>query len=71
MLCESFCLSPKRLLMRSRSAREYDPLFGDGEDTASGDDGQHLAVDIPVSMNWYGGRRIRLTARQATPATIC
>lgn len=33
---------------------EYDPLFGDGEDTASGDDGQHLAVDIPVSMNWYG-----------------
>lgn len=32
---------------------EFDPLFGDGEDTASGSDGQHLAVDIPVSMNWY------------------
>lgn len=34
--------------------QEFDPLFGDGEDTVSGDDGQHLAVDIPVSMNWYG-----------------
>lgn len=32
---------------------EFDPLFGDGEDTAGTSDGQHLAVDIPVSMNWY------------------
>ena len=44
----------KAVVDAQQISAEYDPLFGDGEDTASGDDGQHLAVDIPVSMNWYG-----------------
>ena len=41
----------KAVVDAQQISAEYDPLFGDGEDTASGDDGQHLAVDIPVSMN--------------------
>mgnify|MGYP001622980823 FL=1 len=49
-----FLTVTKAVVDAQNITEEYDPLFGDGEDTVSGDDGQHLAVDIPVSMNWYG-----------------
>ena len=58
----------KAVVDAQQISTEYDPLFGDGEDTASGDDGQHLAVDIPVSMNWYGRAQDPADCAEGSPS---